>query len=109
MTELLISPNPRHTYLAGNEYGELFWVAGESYEDAWQEFLCALGDSYVCEHGGFMSQQAFVKFEMGLLDGRESCDCELDDGGRFINTVYLWMRESPLPVDKLFQAFEVEL
>lgn len=108
MSELLISPNPRHVYVAGNEYGELFWVAGESYGDAWQEFLCALGDAYACDHG-IRDDEELQQFTRALLDGRESCDCELDDGGRFVNTVYLWMRESQLPVTKLFQALEVEL
>jgi len=108
MTELLISPNPRHTYLAGNEFGALFWIAGESYEDAWAEFLCALGDAYVCDHGLFEHDNA-DEFTRLLLNGQESCDCEPDDNGRFINTIYLWMRESQLPVDKFFQAFEVEL
>lgn len=108
MNGFLVAPNPRYVYEAGNEFGHLFWICAESYEDAYQELLCGLNDTYVCDHG-IDGEEARAEFERKLMQyPGEVCDCSLADDGRWIMAWNLTLRESDLPADKFMQAIGEE-
>ena len=101
---VLYAPNMRSVYLAGNEFGATHYVVAESFEDAWEEFLHAVADENICDHGGEISDDD----RWAELAGERpsTCDCEVTDDGRFVWSVYLWVEPMALSVEMFLLAAE---
>lgn len=95
--KILYSPNMRHVYLAGNEFGETHYIVAGSYEDAYSEYLSYYADKgQVCDHGGHITDiQRWAEID----GGTSTCDCTLTDDGKWVWDVYLWVYQLVLSVD----------
>lgn len=128
--KVLYAPNMRYVYLAGNEFGETHYIVAESFEDAYEELLDDLANAgNICDHGGDMTDEerwrgycnecrwcaeSMTYGQARVCRAHDDhrfcdftlCDCSVTDDGRWVNDLYVWMREVHLSVDQFMLVAE---
>jgi hypothetical protein len=113
----------KQVFIAGNEFGETHYIVAENFSDAYQELLDDLANrGNICDHGGGMTDEERWRGYCGEcrwcgVNGTANgarvckahdehrfcevalCDCSVTDDGRWVDDLYVWMRELQLSVD----------
>ena len=76
---VIYGSNPERLYYATDEFGEFAAILSDSFDDAYDEALCALyARDGECDHGILESEPTDSPERM---EAQETCDCDLSDDG----------------------------